>query len=325
MAISYWSIQGVFISDLVRNAIALQAGFFSGSGEAQLTKYAFGTVLPESTVPVAVVSLVSTDGIYFITLVAMFCLGIIGYAVTPNQQQAMIPFVFVGAVSAAVIFKTPLASDGIIIRARLPLAVFFSFVLGIGLYRFSGISSDLTMRKLLILSLIISLGVTAPMTAGIDLYELHAGPDLYELRPMPEPQKEFSEAEYDRLSSVSEFVETYSLRTSTFHATNRAVEHFTGERLNNPSIRRNGIRVDKGLFIYRTHWTQHTVSNSSGTEGERSAVIMSDEWLNSTISGNHKIYTTGQVGALYANKPVILASENSTNLPQDLVTRTQLQ
>lgn len=310
IAISYWSIQDVFISSLVRNVVELLQTGSSDVGQVQLPIYTFGTTLPESTVSAAIISLIRFEGIYFIVLVAAFSLGIVAYLDTPSRYSSTIPLGLVGIVSAIVMFRTPVAIP-VLPRARLLLTVFFAFVLGIGLYHFLRAGPPLTMRKALALMLVVSLGVTAPLVAGDDLYGLYAGPDLYELQPAPEPQRAFSEAEYESLKSTSEFVEAYSLRTSTFSDTGRAMEHFTGEKFTGErtryaSIRQSGIRVKQGLFIYRTRWSQYRVANTSEIGGRRSSVVISDKWFSSMTSLNNKVYTTGQVGALYANKTVTL-------------------
>jgi len=299
-SIVYWAYRSTFFAELASSVRAiLRLSLFTGDSGAPTQTYTLGTELPALTLETAVRGLLSTDGIYQIALVVVFSLGIAAAIDRPRRYWPVLPLFSVGMVGAVAMFRTPLTVPGLA-RGQLPVAVFFAVVLGIGLYRLSRSAGRSRATFVAVILLVATVGTTAPLNynAGGDLYALNAGPNLYELYPTPQPQTEFSDAEYQDLESVAAFAEQYDAPLYTFSVGSQAMRGF-GVESGGASVNRSGIVTDEGLFLYRDRFVDHRISYAIGDGVAIGTVLIASEWLDETLTTQNKVYAGGRVGLVW--------------------------
>ena len=320
LAVTYWTFTGVFIKQFVTAvSVLLDSTLFASETGKPIPTYVFGHTYPEMTASIAFQSLFSAEGIYYVVLTAMFIIGVLVLINGNGDYRRPLGVMSLGLVSAGVILRTPLAINGLE-RARLPFALFFAFIIGVGLHRLfaivgsasTGSPRSSAFTKATVVALLISLGTTGALTAGDDLYQVHSGPDLYENAPLPEPQQEFSLREYQSMEATSGFINEYarSERITTLAVTRRVLFRFGTDAEGRISIRDEGIRTQSGLFVYRERWSDHRVTFSR-SRLSTSSITMSERWLDAAVTSQNKVYTTGEVGALWTEAETVIRSNRS--------------
>lgn len=315
LALTYWSFTEEFIGMFAVFVLGKLDSQLVASGSSKpILTYAIGTSIPSLTLWDSVLSLFSPEGIYFILLTSTFVLGLVSVLDAPRKYVRMTGLVSTGVLSVVLVMRTPFALPGIE-RLRLPASIFFAFVIAIGLRRLLDSRPKVPGVRHLTLALFVVFAATTPIVAGDDLYRAHAGPGLYELQPLPEPQRELSSGEVEQLAATSRFIETHgsTSRVTTFGVTARALSRFGSESTGRVSIVESGLRTGEGLFVYRERWTDHTVVFSPA-EYSLSSLVISEEWLDTTLQRENKVYDTGSVGILWRNEPGVLnEAVNATN------------
>lgn len=301
-SVSYWAYRSPFLGELssaVRTTASL-ALFTSDSG-APTPTIALGTELPALTVGTALRSLYSTGGIYQITLLVVFLLGVATVIDRTRTYWSALPLLSVGAVGSVLIFRTPLTLPGLD-RLQLPATLFFAVVIGVGLYRLSRSGTRNTATLVAVVVLVSAVGTAAPLTvnAGDDLYELNAGPNLYELYPTPQPQKAYSDAEYRDLESIAAFVERHNATLYTFSVDYQAMDGF-GVESESAGVAESGIETGAGVLLYRRAFAHHRLSYTIHLQNGVviGTVIIAPDWLNATVATQNKIYAAGEGGLLW--------------------------
>ena len=279
--------------------------FVSDTG-GERTVFGLGTDIPYHTPRVAVESLSHVDGLYFIGLTALFVAGVVVVLVAYTRYTKVAGVVLLGVGSALAVLKTPFL--GTISRLSLPLTLFFSFVAGIGLWRLEvGSGEGSTGRRVALLVLVVAVGVTGPLVAGDDLYDLHAGPNMWETYSTPEQQVDFSDQELRELAALTGHVDRYDPDATMLWVTRDASDRFGGAERSEPTdVSPDGIRA-AGSFVYRTKWTEHQVGYATDVAG---TISMADWWLYREIDATNKVYTTGMTGVLW-ERNVYLSNNRS--------------
>jgi len=291
--------------------------FVSDTGGAR-TVVGLGTDIPFHTPRVAVESLLSVDGLYYIGLAALFAVGAVVAVVRYERYARVAGFALLGIGGSLAILRTPLLNT--VSRLSLPLAFFFAFIAGIGLWRVTMgdkdsngavMSKDLTARRVAAFLLVVTVATTGPLVAGDDLYGLHAGPNLWETYSTPEQQVEFSEQELRQFEATVEYADQYTSEIAMLWVSREASGRFGPEKELSPSLRvtEKGIRVD-GPLIYRTQWTKHQVGYSTDRLG---TIAIADWWLKREIGASNKIYTTGTVGVVRGGNETYLSAARKTD------------
>jgi len=298
-ALVYWIVNRTFIVLLVGELAVLLLGqrTVASASSAVSETVAFGTRLPAADAAVALRSLGSPEGIYYVALVAVFCFGVAVALRTLDHRAGLFGLLAAGVISAPLLFRTPIAVEGIT-RARLPVSLFFAFVLGVGLYALLTHARGSRAWTAGAVALVVVLGTTAPVVASGDLYGLHGGPDLYEVTPVPETQVEYTAAEYASLRATSGFVEANGGSVTTFAASRHGIEHFGTEADTDLRIDETGVSTPESLVLYRDRWADHGV-RVGNSELTTSTVVMGDAWLRDTVTREQKVYDTGHVGLLW--------------------------
>jgi len=271
--------QGIFASD-------------TGGGRAL---FEFGTSVTVHTTVQAAQSLVSTDGIYYILLAALVIAGVAVAVRRLGKYERAVPLFATGALGSVALLPIPVVA--LINRSRLPLSFFAAFVVGVIVA--SALSSDFRAKAPIAVVVVVLLAATtAPFVAGDDLYGVHAGPNLYEVRDTPEQQTTFSPAELSELRATSQFVHRSETPVSTLWITREALNRFGITDVGSPRVEPTGIRSQQP-FIYRERWTQHQVGTETNVVG---TIVFSRPWLDRSVAGANKVYTTGSVGILSGSR-----------------------
>jgi hypothetical protein len=288
--------------------------FVSDTG-GERTVFGFGTDIPYHTPRVAFESLFAVDGLYFIGLTALFVAGVVGVFVRYTRYTKVAGAVILGLGSALAVLKTPLLNT--VSRLSLPLTLFFSVIAGIGLWHLSGGFGDSTdwgsvggigVKRAILLVLIVTVGVTGPLTAGDDLYGLHAGPNMWETYSTPEQQVDFSEQELRELETMVRYVDRHNPDITMLWVTREASHRFSDQgRMEAADVSSDGIRADSAL-VYRTRWTEHQVGYATDVAG---TLYIADWWLYREINATNKVYTTGMTGVVW-ERNVYLSNNRSS-------------
>lgn len=278
-----------------------------------------GTEIPYHTPRIAIESLFYVDGLYYIGITSLFIVGVMATLLHYNQYTKVTGFMLLGISSSLAVLKTPLTST--VARLSLPLAFFFAFIAGIGLWQLTRGRTDLTgvtgregsdKRRMAVFVLIVLVGTTGPLVAGDDLYGLHAGPNLWETYSTPEQQVDFSDQELHEFETMVQHVDQHTSEVTMLWVSREASDRFGGEeRLEPTNISKTGIRAESPL-VYRTNWTNHQVGYAANELG---TLAMADWWLNREINASNKVYTTGKVG--------VVGTENGTYFSADRETDVQ--
>jgi hypothetical protein len=150
-------------------------------------------------------------------------------------------------------------------------------------------------------------GVTGPLVAGDDLYDLHAGPNMWETYSTPEQQVDFSDQELRELAALTGHVDRYDPDATMLWVTRDASDRFGGAERSAPTdVSPDGLRA-AGSFVYRTKWTEHQVGYATDVAG---TISMADWWLYREIDATNKVYTTGMTGVLW-ERNVYLSNNRS--------------
>jgi hypothetical protein len=269
----------------------------------------FGTELPSLTTFDAALWLVTPQGVYYAMLAALFALGAGHVWRNQDRLDGALPVVLVGLAGALFLLKTPVVVEG---WRRFELGVmFFSAVaIGLGLSRLvTGTISRPHARRVAMVVLVLF------ATSG----QLAAANDVYAVRPdLPDrvtQQHAFEESEYQQLRAIGQFTaDRRGTSVYSFWATRLmldrsvAVERGVADVARKPTVKDESISVGRGLFVYRAEWTNYQVvyKNHRYTAG---SLVMSRTWLDRTVAREHKVYTAGEVGALYASENRTYADE----------------
>ncbi|MEF8824979.1 MAG: hypothetical protein V5A27_01340 [Halapricum sp.] len=286
--------------------------FVSDTG-GERTVFGLGTDIPYHTPRVALESLLAVDGLYFIGLTALFVAGVVAVLVRYTRYTKVAGVVLLGMGSAMVVLKTPLLN--VVSRLSLPLTLFFSFVAGIGLWRLGsriGTSGENStdgsaVKRVILLVLVVTVGVTGPLVAGDDLYGLHAGPNMWETYSTPEQQVDFSEQELQEFEALTRHVDQYAPEVTMLWVSREVSDRFGGaERPAPTDVSADGIRAGSHL-AYRTAWSEHQVGYATDVAG---TLYIADWWLYREINATNKVYTTGTTGVLW-EQTVYLSNNRS--------------
>lgn len=282
----------------------------TGGGRAVV---GLGTEIPYHTPRIAVKSLLSIDGVYYIGITALFSVGVVVTVVAYDQYANVAGLTLLGIGSSLAVLKTPLPDT--VSRLSLPLAFFFSIIVGVGLWQLVGKDSasnettrwkGLNKKRAAVFTLIVLVGTTGPLVAADDLYGLHAGPNLWETYSTPEQQVEFSEQELDEFETMVQYVDQHTSEATMLWVSREASDRFGGEERRAPThISEEGIRTDSPL-VYRTNWINHQVGYETDELG---TLMIADWWLDREIDASNKVYTTGMVG--------VVGTEDGTYLSVD--------
>jgi len=268
-----------------------EQGIFASETGGGRVLFEFGTSATTHTTVQAARSLVSVDGIYYILLAAMVLAGAAVALRQIEEYERALPLFAVGVLGSVVLLPIPVVA--IVNRFRLPLSFFAAFVVGVMVA--SAQSNDFRGKTtFVIVAVVLLVATTAPFVAGDDLYGVHAGPNLYEVRDTPEQQTTFSQEELAELRATSRFVERSDTTVSTFWITREAFNGMGIADVRSPRVERTGIRAQQP-FVYRERWVQHQVGTETNVVG---TIVFSRSWLDRSVAGSNKVYTTGSVGVL---------------------------
>lgn len=286
--------------------------FVSDSG-GERTVIGLGSDIPFHTPRIAVESLFSVDGLYFIGVTALFVAGVVTVLTQYRRYTNVAGVMLLGFGSALAVLKTPLLST--VSRLSLPLTLFFALIVGIGLWRITMTDDSpnennerrIPRRRLVLSGLVVLVGVTGPLVASDDLYGLHAGPNMWETYSTPEQQVDFSKQELREFEALTGHVDQYDTEVTMLWVSREASKRFGGKNRSMPTaISKSGIRADS-MLAYRTGWTEHQVGYSTDVLG---TMNIADWWLQREIQVTNKVYTTGTSGVLW-EKDIYLSNNRS--------------
>jgi len=299
IALTYWTYHEQFVSDFIGYVSQMiQGELFAGEEGAPMETTVLGGQLAESTPTSAAWSVLSPEGLYFIGLLAIFAVGLAAVLEKPTRYRRRFALLTIGIASAFIVFRTPLAHPDIE-RLRHPLSFFFAMILGTGVFTMlrSRFPPSTTILAIVVILLV---GTAAPLVglAGDDLYDFNEGEDLYEIHDAPDPQSDFSDAEWRQLTTTSQFVERHDITASTFTTEESAMEGFGVTGSASATVEDDELRAPTPALLYRAKWSEHRLMYAAPGPIERGTVVIEPEWLAQTEAMENKVYTTGGVSVL---------------------------
>lgn len=295
-SLGYWLSRDVFIEPLVRSIRTIQGQtIIASQSETTVALRAFGTSLPKASIETAAVSLLSPGGVYNIALVCVMALGFVTLLESPRRYYRAAALLVVGVGGSAVVLKTPIAGIGIT-RFEGPIALFVAVLVGIGLRRVILASNTNSKKIIPAVLFFLLLTASAPVNSADDLYALHSGPELWEIRPLPEPQKEFSEREMTSLERSASLIQEIDVTVATDWRSDIGLSRYGAE--SESLLPRDGhIEARQGLLLYRDRWPNYNIR----VIPERLSLVtllVTEDWMDRMVQSENKIYTTGEVGVL---------------------------
>jgi hypothetical protein len=288
-ALSYWLLYDLFIGQLfwaVQNT--LLGGQTVASDETSgIPIETLGTTLSRHSPVEAVVSLGSPSGIHAIAFVVVVVLGVYWF-LRGKMPTGTGPPVAVGILGLVLVLESPLVVTQ---RIGFPFAFFIAFLVGAAIvYVLRGAE-----RSRLGTVLVTVLLISSPLVAADDIYVLSSGPDLKELYNGKEPQREFTQAEWDGLQRGATFVGGYEGDATSMWMTSVALQRFGTGTSGDIWVADGAIRTSSDVLVYRTRWAEHQVYYN----GSASRVSFSQTYLDQMVAHQNQIYTTGAVGMLW--------------------------
>lgn len=296
MGVAYWVFERNFLREFFYFVLVILLGSLS-AGEGWRSEYALGTVLPQLSLQQSIGSLASPEGLYFAALVAVLGLTVVALVDRFETHRPYVHLVLAGLAAAVLVLRTPILPD--FERVRLPAALVFAFAAGLGLSRLLGRVPTNRVARIAPVALFAVLLTTTPMVGATDdLYGLHAGADLYELQPLPEPEVELSETEFETLRATAEHIQRSGGEVSTLTMTGRAMGLFGLPGYGSVVIEGDRLVPQRRLFVSRTTWPNHRISFSPGGEFV-STLVLGEQWLQAFTASQNTVYTTGNVEMTY--------------------------
>ena len=299
-AITYWTITTEsFIINLVLAIRNLITEFFVAGSSAEAAQFvAFGTTVPKQTVQTAMLNLVSMNGLYLLSMTAVYALGITFFLKRYSTFRYSLSVVLLAILAAPLIFKTPFIFPGLS-RTRMPFTFFFSLIFGLGLYRLVQSSSSVRVLHVVPVIVFVMLAATAPtfVWAGDDLYSIHDPPN-----GPPQQQVAFSHSEMAAFGEVNQFKRTYDTPLETSWIDTLAVERYGGTSVERARVTDGRLRAETGYLLYRHHWTEHSVV----FDFQSPNILMSELWLQQQSASKNQVYDSGELGILWNRNSVVL-------------------
>ncbi|MGB9953251.1 hypothetical protein ACOZ4F_12735 [Haloarcula marismortui] len=296
-AAAYWAFQERFYTNL--------AFFFGRSiqlGSERATSpggntHIYGLTVPESSIGLALRSLLASDGIFYIALAAVTLIGLTSVIELPSRYRRAFPLVALGTLGSVVIIKSPIS---LLLPGRVaaPFVIFFAVVVAIGLYRLRAARAVFPGNEAVRGTLIVMLLATAPVVAADDVYSLHKGPEFFEARPLPPAEVDLPPDEMNQLRAVSDFSRDYGMSLAAPWVTETALElRYGSPPVEDVSIKRDQVLLGDGSgLVYRDRWGDHRVTFFEEDGIHRLA--LNREVLETTVASNEQIYDAGDVGVL---------------------------
>lgn len=281
--ISYWSLSGVFIPEIVRASvrqIQLTTSLISPGESAASTVYTFGQIPPSS----GLVSIITPQLLLAGTLFGLLIIGI--HFTLTSDGQGGIPFAATAILGIPILFPTPL---GISVRLGYPWIFFLLVVTGLGLYH----TTTLAPKYLLLFILIV--GVISPIAVADDVNMSTHNRD---------EQVSFSIDESTKLQHTGNFMkDMINDEISTFRLSDKALTTIYGvdptTTSSTPSISSAGISTENKYIVYRSKWTKHVVAPTPRKSKAEPAISIEDRWLSHRISNENHIYNNGGGGIVW--------------------------
>lgn len=299
-AVAYWTLVGKeFIITLTTALVVAIQGFTSSPTARDASSYWYDIARPTETVLTALSDLSSWAGIHNTLLIAASILGIAAVIESMRRYRRALPIMLVSVIVLPLSVKLPIVIKSIG-RIKHGVGIFFALIVGIGLYRAVEVESKAGM--LMALLLITGLGTTGAIISSDDQYSLHEGRQI---------QREFTEREYNELRSVGEFIQKTEVRVDALWLSRLVLkDRHRIFQTNRATLTSTGINIDTNLLLYRWRWSDHVILNvEDATLASFTKARMSRNTLETTVSRENKIYSSGSLGILYTQDSTIKLSE----------------
>ncbi|WP_227356815.1 hypothetical protein [Haladaptatus salinisoli] len=302
MAFAYWYFESPSFFVELSEAFGYMIAAGLGGSFTTGTAYGLGATVP-SSFEVGFKWLVGVPGAYFTALLALFLLGIVSLLESPSwpENGGGVPIhptiLAAGVVGAVFVLRSPLSALKSPDRIGVVWVFFFAFVVAVGLRRLVAVAR--TNNRYFAVPLVVFvlvLGTLAPLAMPNDFYGVQSTTS----------QTDFSEREYESLRATTAFV-AQSDDVSSFVVTNMALYRFGRSDTQSAQLVETGIVAPKGLFVYRTSWSEYQVQ----TYAERmhhDQLYVSRAWIEKTANRQSKVYDSGATGVLWLPNETTLRS-----------------
>ncbi|QKY22026.1 hypothetical protein B4589_016530 (plasmid) [Halolamina sp. CBA1230] len=300
-AVAYWTLVGKeFIITLTTALVVAIQRYTSSSPTARdASSYWYDIARPTETVLTAFSDLSSWAGIHNTLLIAASILGIAAVIESMRRYRRALPIMLVSVIVLPFSVKLPIVIKSIG-RFKHGFGIFFALIVGIGLYRAVEVESKAGL--LMALLLITGLGTTGAIISSDDQYSLHEERQI---------QREFTEREYNELRSVGEFTQKTEVRVDALWLSRLVLkDRHRIFQTNRATLTSTGVNIDTNLLLYRWRWSDHVILNvEDATLASFTKARMSRNTLETTVSRESKIYSSGSLGILYTQDSTVKLSE----------------
>ncbi|WP_435156850.1 hypothetical protein [Haladaptatus sp. DFWS20] len=292
----HWVIlaKGIYIGGLIFALLDIVTTLFESSGGGVQT-FTLGQISAKSEFATGLHWLFSVSGIYFSALVAVSIIALGVIAKHRRKYHQLFPVLIVGLAGSVFIYKLPIpikSSE----RIGFLWAIFFVFILGLGLYHATQQERH-SIGSISLCLLLVVMGITAPLVGGHDYYKVKPGYDQ---------QSTLSEQQSSMLASSGYFSQNYSSGVSTLWMPRKALQRFGVDRVDRSEVSERGITNSKtNTFLYLEWWPKYRLKAMAVNRSVyKNNIIMSEQWLQNAISSENKVYSSGKTGILWENETI---------------------
>lgn len=312
LALVYWFIFDLFFGEIIHaiTVMIVDQTLLVGDTGHDTGLHTLGYELHEQTSSLAVMSLLSYEGVFAISLMATFVFGIRLLLENFDEHIYQLPFLLIGVSGAVLVFPLPIDLTG---RIGQPMNYFLAFVMAIAVCHLIRSSASVPLKRVVVVVVVVALTTSGHFVAADDVYEIDDGPGLNELYLAPDAQAEFNTHEHRSLESASGFTEAHGANVSTDWVSSSGVQRFGGAASDGLAIANSSFRTNTNHLLYRTRWSEHQVYFNT-TESQ---FYISQERLEYVTSTENQVYATGEVGILWEESPGIAFGERSTSTNTD--------
>lgn len=288
--VSYWVlIDRIFIRKFVWQSSAIFNSDLAGGVYTQQSTYILGNG-SYNTLSEAITWITGVWGIHSAAILTLFSIGIISiYELKFSRPVAIKSIGSVGIFTAALLLDTPITFKGSG-RVSMVLIPLFAFIIGCGIYYILKMDR-LTVGCAVGIIIIVTAGALAPAVTPGNYYELKE----YNI------QSKYSAQEYQEIREISEFAEKNQAQVTSLQIYKGGLSRFGVETSRPKSVSNNQIEFSNGSFLYSYYSTNYVVYHQNRYL-YLDKILTTDEWLNSTVEENSKIYSTGEMGLINNRK-----------------------
>lgn len=269
------------------------AGISSGGQQSIIL---LGTNPISNSISTAVAWLITPNGLYQITLVALLSLGVACFLVNFDQTWEIGPLFLLGFAGAGLLLDTPLTLKSLF-RLSFPFSIFVFVVCGLGMKYLidSAGSSEISIATLSVIVLVTLFVSSGFLMGATDIGHYQRGTDPR--------QASISESEYVQFQSVANFINTHkSTPVSSFVVSDQMLDLFGASSSSTLTV--NKSIKSRHLLVYNENWPKYRLRYTKDGTPYLRYVRMSEPWLQNYTTTTNIVYDAGLIGIAENNRSV---------------------